>query len=105
MRYYEYEQDSHDFAIIEVSHLPDGGDVAKIHWQDCPRTPSWTSLAVTHVFNVEQGRRKELGDFPGLMNFCTIPVFRRGRGRFFLATSTAAGKPCRSSIHRCRSST
>jgi hypothetical protein len=75
MRYYEYDPDSDNFAGIGVPDLPDGEDVAKIRWQDWPRTPSWTPLAIMDVYDVEDGRKKELGDFPALSNLCTIPVF------------------------------
>jgi hypothetical protein len=75
MRYYEYSPDSNNFTGIGVPDLPDGEDVAKMHWQDWPRTPSWTPLAITDVYDVEQGRKMELGDFPSLSNFCAIPVF------------------------------
>ncbi len=77
MRYYRYDESlGYDFAGIEVSDLPDGGMVKQLHWEDWPRASSWSPLAITDVSDAEEdGRKLEPGDFPGLSNYCELPVF------------------------------
>jgi hypothetical protein len=77
MRYYRYSHitDSDNFADIQVSNLPDSTDVGRVQWEDWPRASSWSPLAITEIYDVEDGRKQEFGDFPGLMNFCRVPVF------------------------------
>jgi len=75
VRYYRYaECGDYDFASVVLSDLPDGLDVAEIHWDDRPRASSWTPLAITHVVELEDGIKQEMGDFP-MGNSCRIPLF------------------------------
>jgi hypothetical protein len=77
MRYYRYAESlGYDFAGIEVSDLPHGGDAAQMQWEDAPKASSWTPLPITRIDDVEEDSSKlEPGDFPGLSNFCALPVF------------------------------
>jgi len=77
MRYYRYENSlGFDFAGIEVADLPDGGIVKQLRWDNSPRVSSWTPLTITDVDDVEEdGTKLEPGDFPGLSNYCALPVF------------------------------
>jgi hypothetical protein len=55
-----------------VSDLADGSDVTQMHWEDWPRAPSWTPPGITHVVDVEDGMKQEMGDFPmGIL----LPIF------------------------------